>query len=102
MRIVVRGPEGATEWEVSRELTVGRAPDNNIVLNDGEVSGHHAVLLPSAGNAIEVRDAGSRNGTLVNGVAITSPVLVGPNDVVGIGQSQVTLVAEEIEGAGSL
>ncbi len=93
MRIVVRGPGGAAEWEVNRELTIGRAPDNVIILDDGEISGHHAVLLPSAGG-LEVRDAGSRNGTFVNGAQITAPTLARPGDVIRVGQTNIGFAAE--------
>jgi len=48
------------------ENTVGRRPANNIVIADPYVSGSHAVITASEGS-FSVTDAGSTNGTFVNG-----------------------------------
>lgn len=53
------------------ETAVGRAPGNDLVLSQAEVSRDHA-RLRRAGNALEVRDLGSRNGTWVNGVRVST------------------------------
>jgi adenylate cyclase len=50
-------------------LRVGRAPDNDVVLEDRELSKHHAELLLEDG-AWVLRDVGSSNGTYVNGSKI--------------------------------
>lgn len=50
--------------------TIGRAPDNDIVLDDETVSRHHARILvePGIGNPqIYIQDLASANGVLVNG-----------------------------------
>jgi pSer/pThr/pTyr-binding forkhead associated (FHA) protein len=52
---------------IGRGLSMGRAPDNDIVLDDSFVSGHHARLTPPA----TLVDLGSTNGTLHNGRAAT-------------------------------
>src|SRR5436309_3408576 len=50
---------------------VGRRPGNDIVLSaDGRVSGRHARLTHAAGEW-SIADAGSKNGTLVNGRPLT-------------------------------
>jgi hypothetical protein len=51
--------------------TVGRAPGNDLVIGAPEVSREHA-RLRREGNALEVRDLGSRNGTWVNGTRVSS------------------------------
>ena len=51
-------------------LTVGRDADNDIVLRHPTVSRHHATLEVDAGGAVWVRDAGSSNGTQVDGVPV--------------------------------
>lgn len=51
-------------------VTIGRAPDNDVVLEAAEVSRHHARLEYHNGT-FEVIDLGSTNGTFVNGVAVT-------------------------------
>src|SRR2546430_344155 len=57
---------GATYELVEQVITVGRAPDNTIHLDDPSVSGRHAELR-AAGKAYQLRDLGSTNGTRVNG-----------------------------------
>ena len=53
------------------ETAVGRAAGNDLVISAAEVSREHARLRRD-GNALEVRDLGSRNGTWVNGVRVSS------------------------------
>ena len=55
-------------------ITVGRAPDNGIVIEDASVSSHHAELR-SAGKTYHLKDVGSTNGTRVNGNAVTEAQL---------------------------
>ena len=55
-------------------LTLGRAEDNDIVLPEPSSSRHHAEVH-GAGGAWVVRDLGSANGTLINGVAAPERVL---------------------------
>jgi hypothetical protein len=57
------------EFMVAGEMTVGRDPQNGIVLADPSVSGQHAALERSA-HGWRVTDLGSTNGTLVNGRSI--------------------------------
>lgn len=47
-------------------FTVGRKPDNDIVLENATVSGHHCKLY-AAGGTWFVEDLNSTNGTFVNG-----------------------------------
>jgi len=62
---------------------IGRATDNDIVIQDVLASRHHAYLTPSP-LGTEIRDSNSINGTFVNGVKVASAVLV-EGDVVTIG-----------------
>jgi hypothetical protein len=50
----------------SGTLTIGRVPDNNLVLTDVSVSSHHGKITWSSTGMVEVHDLGSRNGTFVN------------------------------------
>ena len=47
----------------SGEVTIGRAPDTDIRIDHPSVSRHHAVL--TIGDALEIEDLGSANGTRV-------------------------------------
>jgi ABC transport system ATP-binding/permease protein len=75
-------------------ITIGRAPENNVVLNDLLVSRRHAVLRRSD-NRWELVDSNSANGTYVNGNRIASAV-IGPDDVVGIGHHLLHLVGDKL------
>jgi pSer/pThr/pTyr-binding forkhead associated (FHA) protein len=55
-------------------VTIGRAPDNTIVLYDPSVSGHHAELELS-GDTYRLKDLDSTNGTRVNGIPTTETLL---------------------------
>lgn len=66
---------GATAHELTEELiTVGRAPDNVVVLDDPSVSGRHAEIR-LVGETYHLKDVGSTNGTRVNGIPSTETAL---------------------------
>ena len=71
---------------------IGRHLENDIVLNDTNVSRRHAEFVCAAGEVV-VRDMGSTNGTRVNGVVISGEQLLQHGDVVTLGTSQVTFEA---------
>jgi DNA-binding NtrC family response regulator len=56
------------------QLSLGSNPDNDVVLDDPHVSSRHAVLRPVP-KGYEFADLGSRNGSKVQGVAVTSAML---------------------------
>ena len=64
-------------------ISVGRAADNDIVVADVLASRHHATIVPTDGG-LEIRDAGTINGTFVNGVR-TEAAPLREGDVVTIG-----------------
>jgi len=63
--------------------SIGRATDNDIVIQDVLASRHHAYLARTP-LGTEIRDANSVNGTFVNGVRVGSAIL-SEGDVVTIG-----------------
>lgn len=89
--VVRKGAESGERFVIDRErLTVGRDPESDIFLNDVTVSRSHAVLkLTSEGVTIE--DAGSLNGTYVNGIRVDSAPLAA-GDIVQIGLFQMVYV----------
>jgi ABC-type multidrug transport system ATPase subunit len=76
-------PGSSTPDKPAGSLTIGRANDNDIVIQDVLASRHHAFLVDSP-LGTEIRDAHSINGTFVNGVRVGSAVL-NEGDVVTIG-----------------
>lgn len=73
--IVTTEAQGKIAYEFSEDaITIGRAPDNMIIIEDSSVSGHHAELH-GTGKDYRLKDMGSTNGTRVNGNAITETQL---------------------------
>src|SRR5262245_41608130 len=83
---IVHGPKQGVWFSVAhqRELTLGRAASNNIVLEDNSVSRSHAVFQASP-SGFTVRDIGSRNGTFINGKKIQGEVPLKHLDAVKVG-----------------
>src|SRR5438477_12191642 len=65
---------GAPHDLTDEVITIGRAPDNMIVIDDPSVSGRHAQLR-LAGEVYRLKDLESTNGTRVNGVPVTETAL---------------------------
>ncbi|MCZ2415111.1 MAG: FHA domain-containing protein [Burkholderiales bacterium] len=77
-------------------LTIGRRPYNDIALDDLTVSGEHA-LVRTRGTESVVHDLDSRNGTLVNGMAVSQRVLC-DGDVIDIGIYRLRYVLDRPAG----
>lgn len=56
-------------------ITLGRGPDNGIVIPSSAVSAHHATLHRGADGRYTIEDAGGRNGIVFQGRRITREVL---------------------------
>lgn len=70
------------------ETSVGREAGNGLALvTESTVSRKHAVIVKN-GPEVLVRDAGSSNGTFVNGVKVASDTVLKPGDQVQFGQVQ--------------
>lgn len=73
---------------LENRMTIGRAPENAITIDDPEASAIHASLEPLAG-AWSVRDLSSRNGTFVNGERILTERPLRRGDEIRIGRSRL-------------
>jgi len=76
----------------SQMVTVGRAPDNDVVVGDPATSGHHGRIEPRAGT-FWMSDLGSTNGTLVNGEPVIEKQLT-DGDLIAIGQNTIRFTLE--------
>ena len=92
LRLLYHLPKGealeAAEGEIlfgdRDRITIGRAPDNDVVLDSPVVSRHHAVVRREKDGTFRLRDLNTPNGTFVNGRRVKSAVLK-PGDQVRIG-----------------
>ncbi|HEY0545001.1 MAG TPA: FHA domain-containing protein [Pyrinomonadaceae bacterium] len=67
-----------------QQISIGRAPDNDIRLDGLQISNHHARLRQDGGT-VSIEDAGSTNGVYINGARITGRRPIQNQDVVQIG-----------------
>lgn len=74
-----------------KELTIGKLPDNNIVINNAMVSRHHAKIVMDKGGRFEIVDLNSKNGTYVNGRKVRGPMSIVPGDRIVVANSPLTM-----------
>jgi transcriptional regulator with AAA-type ATPase domain/pSer/pThr/pTyr-binding forkhead associated (FHA) protein len=97
--IVVGQGSAARALRVGDEpLHIGRGPGNDLELSDRAVSARQCRLEP-CGDGLVLRDLGSANGTLVNGVRIASALVRGGAHI-RVGRTDLHLVGREIGRAG--
>jgi hypothetical protein len=73
--------------------SLGRSPTNSIRIEDTFASSEHA-LLALRGGRWWLEDRQSRNGTMLNGIAVNQPVIVTDGDMIGIGHMRYRLEME--------
>jgi len=90
-RLVMRaGPQPGQTFVLDQDsLTLGRDPGNEIVIGDPQVSRQHARITRQGGLTV-IEDAGSTNGTFVNGLRLAGPHTLTDGDVISLGDA-VTL-----------
>ena len=78
-------PERLVVWD-TQDISVGRAPENDVVVDDPEMSRNHAQFYKSEGG-YSVQNMSMSNSTHVNGEAVTSQPLRN-KDVVRIAETE--------------
>jgi FHA domain/Domain of unknown function (DUF1707) len=73
--------------DVAQRVTIGRAEDCDCVISEPTVSRHHAELRRD-GERWLLCDLGSRNGTRVNGMRLTTTTEVHPGDRISLGDAR--------------
>jgi pSer/pThr/pTyr-binding forkhead associated (FHA) protein len=86
--------DGAEEVPLTgRQVTVGRADDNDVVIDDPAVSRHHLVFERLAAGW-SAHDVNSLNGTLVNGEPIVAGRPLYHEDQIRVGDTKLVYRAE--------
>ncbi|WP_018680141.1 FtsK/SpoIIIE domain-containing protein [Actinokineospora enzanensis] len=85
---VIGGPHATTAVPLPDgvPVIVGRAPESGLTLADPEVSRVHAQVTWGS-DGLSVTDVNSRNGIRVRGWRVDGETVVGPGEIVGIGES---------------
>jgi hypothetical protein len=85
--VIIEGPAAGTTVALAPEgVTLGRAADNTVALNDDYVSSHHARFF-AKDSQWYVDDLGSTNGTHVGSGRISGPVAVSIGTIVRLGKT---------------
>ncbi|MBV9204702.1 MAG: FHA domain-containing protein [Actinobacteria bacterium] len=82
--------KGTTVDLDQQQITLGRANDATLVLNDDYASGRHARIFPQDGQWI-VEDLGSTNGTYLDRQKVTRPTPVPMGMPIRIGKTVLEL-----------
>jgi pSer/pThr/pTyr-binding forkhead associated (FHA) protein len=90
---VVDGPLAGTSVALSSlPVTIGRAENSTIAINDDYVSQHHARLVPN-GAVWLIEDLGSTNGTLLGSTKVVAATEVYVGSKIRIGKTVLELQA---------
>lgn len=73
-----------------KELTIGRLPDNHIVVDNAMVGRHHAKIVMDKGGHFTIVDLNSTNGTYVNGMKVRGSRPVKPGDRIVVANTTIT------------
>lgn len=97
-KLIVTDSTGATrEYPLDKErVAIGRHDDNDIVLPDKAVSGHHAVVITILKDSF-LEDLDSTNGTQVNGKQIAKHPLA-QGDLITIGRNALKYEGDAARG----
>lgn len=77
-------------------IKIGKASDNDFIVDDPFVSRHHALLTKENDGCLFLEDVGSTNGTFVNGCQIVKKRIT-PTDVIKLGNQYVMHVSEVLK-----
>lgn len=81
------GPLKGQRWQLSQTIVLGREATCDVVVADRQISRFHARLTPTSEGVI-LEDLGSKNGTHLNGVLLTAPVVLQDGDVMSVAMAQ--------------
>ncbi|HET6604174.1 MAG TPA: FHA domain-containing protein [Xanthomonadaceae bacterium] len=101
-RVVLRGISGplyGCSFAVRGGLEVGRAADASVRIDDAALEEHHA-RVEDHGEYVVLRDLGSAEGSVVNGVAVRDAILH-PGDQIAFEQFRFVLEAPGLPPRGS-
>ncbi|HSF81523.1 MAG TPA: FHA domain-containing protein [Anaerolineales bacterium] len=91
--VLQTGPNPGSVYELQKEeLYIGRDVNNDVVINDAEVSRKHARLVLRSGGYV-LEDLGSTNGTFVSGERLMGPHMLRPGETIMLGEN-VSLIFE--------
>ena len=93
----LRSPVRSNGRSAGHLITIGRGSENDVVIPDVSISRFHAFAKQGANSEWLIQDAGSTNGTTVNGLSAPqqghgSPIEMKAGDNLRIGQVELTFL----------
>jgi hypothetical protein len=85
--VAAMGHEPGRAFQIDGGITLGRAPDSDIRVDDQFASSHHARVFPR-GRYVYIEDVGSTNGTYLNGRQLKRPEQLSSSDSIRIGDTE--------------
>lgn len=95
---IISGPNAGAEFGLHEESTyvIGKDPNTcDIIFQDLSVSRQHAEISVSADGKVLIRDLGSRNKVLVNGLEIQQPTELSTQDLIALGTTSFLVIDRE-------
>ncbi|MBQ5500294.1 MAG: FHA domain-containing protein [Aeriscardovia sp.] len=89
--VIVDGQNAGMTFPLPPSCTIGRAPDNSIVVPDQFISSHHARIYKSKKGEWVLEDLGSTNGTYLDEKQIAGPVIIKPGQLIRLGATSFEL-----------
>jgi pSer/pThr/pTyr-binding forkhead associated (FHA) protein len=74
--------------------TIGRLPDNDVVIEDAYVSRRHCAILVHTGSESELHDVASKNGTFLNGSRLSGPTPLHSGDEIRMCDCHLVFVSK--------
>jgi hypothetical protein len=97
-------PQGSDYWLIDQDgiyplkvgvNTIGRLPDNDVVIQGPYVSRRHCAILVHAGDHCELYDIASKNGTYINGRKLTGPSHLASGDEIRMCDRQFVFMSKK-------
>jgi hypothetical protein len=93
------GTGAGQSFPLDEETVIGRSEQAGVRIFDVRASRRHAVVR-KLNQGYQLNDAGSTNGTYLNGQFLTSPTWLHPGDIIRIGETQIKVIpASELQPA---
>lgn len=101
--VMDRAPPDLEQWLMDQEAiyplkvginTIGRLPDNDVVINGPYVSRRHCAILVHTGEGCELHDIASKNGTYLNGQRLAGPTPLASGDEIRMCDRQLVFYSK--------